>query len=278
MLFPFYLSQEKAVSSRGIESIRRRILDLRNVLYGARLDLVEGSLDAQLSEAENVSLVISGHVTSIDGVRRPYMQFFYLVCCNNDVGQGKKYLVKNSVFRILADSKPIIAPAPVASISDAAATTASISKLSLNEEVKPESSASFVSPEVIVSASSVVTNQQVPAPASVSAKVVPEKKNVVEVAPTPSVDTAPSGPKTYASILFNSGIASATSSAPIQSSAINKKGGKDQKKSVASSSSFSAAPGNNSSSVQAATTPAAKAQNSSKIQSPAIYVNQYPEV
>ena len=61
---------------QGVESIRKRVGELN--LAGARVDLTEGSVDAQRSDNNGVFLMVTGEFTQPDMVPRRFVQTFFL--------------------------------------------------------------------------------------------------------------------------------------------------------------------------------------------------------
>lgn len=90
-------------SVTGVDSIREIVNNLE--LAGARLDLSEGSLDAQKSDNNGVFLVVTGHFTLPGKNPRPFVQSFFLACqsASGQKSGSASYYVRNSVFRLLGN-------------------------------------------------------------------------------------------------------------------------------------------------------------------------------
>eukprot|EP01041_Mallomonas_annulata_P003421 gene3421-6788_t len=86
----------------GVENIREKVNQLE--LAGARVDLSEGSIDAQKSENNGVFLTVTGRVTLVGKPTRPFVQCFYLASQNSQKGSMVSYFVRNSVFRLLGET------------------------------------------------------------------------------------------------------------------------------------------------------------------------------
>mmetsp|Transcript_29240 Transcript_29240/g.29607 ORF Transcript_29240/g.29607 Transcript_29240/m.29607 type:complete len:499 (+) Transcript_29240:211-1707(+) len=107
--------------ANGVESIREHINNLD--LAGARVDLTDGSVDAQKSENNGVFLTVTGHVTLASRPTRPFVQSFFLASQssgNPKSPQMISYFVRNSIFRLLGNPfteadlavKPTAVPEP----------------------------------------------------------------------------------------------------------------------------------------------------------------------
>lgn len=84
----------------GVEKIRERVSMLN--LAGARLDLSEGSIDAQRSEQNGVFLMVTGKFTMPQCTPRPFVQSFFLACQASSTQKASmaSYYVRNSAFRL----------------------------------------------------------------------------------------------------------------------------------------------------------------------------------
>lgn len=109
----FFLQSTETIS--GGENIREKVEALN--LAGAKVDLTNGSLDAQRSDNNAVFLVVTGKFTMPGRSARPFIQSFFLVCQNGGKSDAQpSYYVRNSVFRLFgedADATPPPAPAVV---------------------------------------------------------------------------------------------------------------------------------------------------------------------
>jgi len=90
-------------SVTSIEGIREHIGSLQ--LAGCRLDLSEGSIDAQKSEQGGVFLVVTGNLMMPGQPARQFVQSFFLAAQST---KGiASYYVRNSVFRLLAQVQEV---------------------------------------------------------------------------------------------------------------------------------------------------------------------------
>lgn len=105
----------------GGDKIREKVESLN--LAGAKVDLTNGSIDAQKSENNAVFLVVTGEFTMPGKSARPFIQSFFLVCQGGKSDGPPSYYVRNSVFRLFgkdaATSAEVIAPARPAMVTTA---------------------------------------------------------------------------------------------------------------------------------------------------------------
>lgn len=94
----------------GISNINNRVRDINFV--GSRVDLSEGSIDAQKSEPSNILIVVNGEIVLPGKSARPFVQTFLLA----GQGGGTSFYCRNSILRVLPAPAPVIiqsAPQPV---------------------------------------------------------------------------------------------------------------------------------------------------------------------
>jgi RNA recognition motif-containing protein len=132
----------------GGESIREKVESLN--LAGAKVDLTNGSLDAQRSDNNAVFLVVTGKFTMPGRCPRPFVQSFLLVSQSGKPDAQPSYYVRNSVFRLFGDD--VAAPPKVK--SEPVVTTAVFEKTEevpvvepVKEEKKEEKEAEISSEE-----------------------------------------------------------------------------------------------------------------------------------
>lgn len=135
----------------GVESIRERVNELN--LAGARVDLSEGSVDAQQSENDGVFLTVTGHVTLLAKPTRPFVQSFFLACQNSGNQKMVSYFVRNSVFRLLGnplvESETVTTQIPVAQpVEDVIAVDNLEASVYLDADVEAEAGAKDVEEDV----------------------------------------------------------------------------------------------------------------------------------
>ena len=94
----------------GIPNINNRVREINFV--GSRVDLSEGSIDAQKSEPSNILIVVNGDIALPGKSVRPFVQTFLLA----GQGGGTSFYCRNSILRLLPAPAPVVvqaAPAPV---------------------------------------------------------------------------------------------------------------------------------------------------------------------
>lgn len=100
----------------GIPSINNRVRECN--FLGSRVDLSEGSIDAQKSDGTNILIVVNGEIALPGKSARPFVQTFFLA----GQGGGTSFYCRNSILRLLpvpepvvvqAAPQPVVAPAPV---------------------------------------------------------------------------------------------------------------------------------------------------------------------
>ena len=117
-----------------MEKIKEKILSMQSVFANSRVDLSEGSVDAQTSTNSNIVLVVTGvFYTSGATNGRTFFQTFFLENQTTD-NHRPSYFVKNSIFRLIS---------PLGSTDKGAKeyANASVSTLSTLESVLPSASA-----------------------------------------------------------------------------------------------------------------------------------------
>jgi hypothetical protein len=90
-LYRFYKNDSSfshSEGNQGLSSHATGIHDIREVvemhqLAGARLDLSEGSMDAQKSDNNGVFLLVTGYFTRPGCARRQFVQSFFLAASQN---------------------------------------------------------------------------------------------------------------------------------------------------------------------------------------------------
>lgn len=94
----------------GIPSINNKVREIN--FLGSRVDLSEGSIDAQKSEDTNILIVVNGDIALPGKSVRPFVQTFLLA----GQGGGTSFYCRNSIMRLLPAPAPVVvqAPAPVA--------------------------------------------------------------------------------------------------------------------------------------------------------------------
>jgi len=93
----------------GIPSINNRVREINFV--GSRVDLSEGSIDAQKSEPTNILIVVNGDIALPGKSVRPFVQTFLLA----GQGGGTSFYCRNSILRLLPAPAPVVVQAaPVA--------------------------------------------------------------------------------------------------------------------------------------------------------------------
>lgn len=119
----------------GGESIREKVESLN--LAGAKVDLTNGSLDAQRSDNNAVFLVVTGKFTMPGRCPRPFVQSFLLVSQSGKPDVQPSYYVRNSVFRLFGDD--VAAPPKVTQVSqDSAPVNDKKEEVQVAEPVKVE--------------------------------------------------------------------------------------------------------------------------------------------
>jgi len=102
---------ESTETISGGENIREKVESLN--LAGAKVDLTNGSIDAQRSDNNAVFLVVTGKFTMPGKSARPFIQSFFLVCQNGGKSDAQpSYYVRNSVFRLFGEDAPVTPPTP----------------------------------------------------------------------------------------------------------------------------------------------------------------------
>lgn len=97
--FTHSYGQHVEPAARGPTEIREKVAALR--LAGTRVDLSNGSVDAQLSVDNAVFVTVTGTFTRFDEVPRPFVQSFFLATQPGS-NNARSYFVMNSVFRQLS--------------------------------------------------------------------------------------------------------------------------------------------------------------------------------
>jgi hypothetical protein len=131
-LFSHAEGHQVVSSVTSIESIRECIGELQ--LTGCRLDLSEGSIDAQRSEQGGVFLVVTGNLMLPGKPYHHFVQSFFLAC-QSIKGLSPSYYVRNSIFRLLG---------PVDASSSTPAPAVSFVEAQAEVEVQPEVPAEVV--------------------------------------------------------------------------------------------------------------------------------------
>jgi hypothetical protein len=111
---------ENTETISGGDNIREKVESLN--LAGAKVDLTNGSIDAQRSDNNAVFLVVTGKFTMPGKSPRPFIQSFFLVCQNGGKSDAQpSYYVRNSVFRLFGDDDAtnVTPPTPVSLVTTA---------------------------------------------------------------------------------------------------------------------------------------------------------------
>eukprot|EP00596_Hydrurales_sp_CCMP1899_P007109 CAMPEP_0119042014 /NCGR_PEP_ID=MMETSP1177-20130426/14293_1 /TAXON_ID=2985 /ORGANISM="Ochromonas sp, Strain CCMP1899" /LENGTH=385 /DNA_ID=CAMNT_0007008513 /DNA_START=152 /DNA_END=1306 /DNA_ORIENTATION=+ len=214
--------QQTTSAVQGMEAIRERVSQLS--LAGARVDLTEGSVDAQRSGINGVFLVVTGDFAQPSQFLEPrkFVQTFFLAS-QAPTGQAASmtsYFVCNSVFRLLGPAVPlganstsvsiqvgevpVVVDASTATATTATSTTATSTADSSNGHVAVKEIETVEVPVYHRVTPELVEVKEVPANVAVHFEEI-VKVNVVETKQTVSVVesaspqeiTAPSVPKSY---------------------------------------------------------------------------------
>lgn len=106
--FSFSEAQGTIDSVEGVFAITEKVRQLS--FLESRVDLSEGSIDAQKSDTTSILIVVTGEITLPGKAASLFVQTFLLA----GQGGGLSYYCRNSILRLLSAPARLAAPAPVA--------------------------------------------------------------------------------------------------------------------------------------------------------------------